>query len=40
MFFAAKEGHLDVAKLLVKYGANVALRDKVCYTLQITTYVE
>lgn len=29
VFFAAKEGHLEVTKLLIKAGANVTLKDKV-----------
>lgn len=29
MFFAAKEGHLEVTKLLIKAGADVTLTDKV-----------
>ena len=31
VFFAAKEGHLDVVKLLVGARANISLKDKVCY---------
>lgn len=35
MFFAAKEGYLEVTKLLIKAGAKVALKDKVNISSQV-----
>lgn len=30
LFFAAKEGHLEIARTLVKAGAHVLQKDEVC----------
>jgi len=37
LFFAAKDGNWDLTKLLIQNGANVWLKDKVCYKLKYTT---
>ena len=31
LFFAAKDGNWDLTKLFIQNGANVFLKDKVCY---------
>ena len=33
VFFAAKEGHLEDTKLLIKAGANITLKDEVQYII-------
>ena len=36
VFFAASEGYLNITRLLVNAGADVALRDKVCYMFYVS----
>ena len=36
VFFAASEGYLNITRLLVNAGADVALRDKVCYIFYVS----
>ena len=36
LFFAAKDGDWDLTKLLIRNGANVCLKDKVCYNKYTT----
>ena len=31
VFFAAKEGYLSIIKTLIRAGANVTQKDKVCF---------
>ena len=41
LFFAAKEGYLEIVKKLIQAGADVLLKDKVCvlHTLSLTLCV-
>ena len=36
VFFAASEGYLNITRLLVNAGADVALTDKVCYMFYVS----
>ena len=38
LFFAAKDGNWDLTKLLIQSGANIWLKDKVCYN-KYTTFI-